>query len=148
MTITRQLMKDVREAVDTILAEIGPKMGVALKLGNGSFLSNEGHFKLLVHPIANGVVESPEKTGWNRWAVAHGFKAEDLGAKFRSGGHEFTIEGVKPSRHRYPIIGKRVSDGKGFKFTIGQVLQGLGRPMLTHDLQDDIDDGPAGLRCW
>lgn len=127
-SLTKPGMKEIREAVDAALEEVGKDLGVGLMLGNGSFTSTEGHFRLNVTVLGEGgKVESPEAKAWPVYCTAYGFKAEDLGAVFHSQGKAFKITGIKPSRSQYPISGERVPDGKGFKFPVAQVLRALGR---------------------
>ena len=157
-TLTRDGMTRIRTAVEKALSEVGKELGVGLSLGNGRFSESEGHFKLNVVPTtvgANGTnqVVSPEAAAWGPWATLFGFKKEDLNAQFKSGRDTFAIVGCKPNRYKYPIAGKRVSDGKMFKFAVSQVLRALGRTVPQHiligessrgdSLFNDFDDGEA-----
>lgn len=127
-SLTRAGMKEIREAVEAALEDVGKDLGVGLSLGTGSFTSGEGHFRLNVVTVGeSGEVVSPEAKAWGVYCTAYGFKPEDLGTVFHSQGKAFKISGIKPSRSQYPISGERVPDGKGFKFPASQVLRALGR---------------------
>jgi len=127
--LTRPAMKAIREAIDVALENVGKDLGVSLTLGNGSFGSTEGHFRLNVTTLGDGgKVESAEAKAWPVLCTVYGFKNEDLGATFFSQGHIFKITGIKSSRSQYPISGERLADGKSFKFSPAQVLHALGRP--------------------
>ena len=127
-SLTKPGMKAIREAVDAALEDVGKDLGVGLTLGNGSFTSVEGHFKLHVTVLGEGgVVESPERKAWPVYCTAYGFAVDDLDKVFHSGGKAFKITGIKPGRSQYPICGDRVPDGKAFKFPASQVLRALGK---------------------
>lgn len=123
--IDRKAMETIRAAVNAVLAGVAKDLGVGLTLGNGSFSSIDGHFKLNVTPVAsNGVIESPERKAWPLYCESYGFEESDLGAEFYSNGHRYTIEGIRPSAHKMPMMVKRV-DGKLFKMEAWSVLYAL-----------------------
>lgn len=70
--------------------------------------------------------EELEKAAFNGSCYAYGLKPEHYGATFMIGTNRYSIRGVKPSNRKYPILANRVSDHKGFKFTIEQVKMALG----------------------
>ena len=54
-----------------------------------------------------------------------GLKPEHLDATFACRGETYRIMGLAPSRRRYPVIAKRVRDGKAFKFGADTVVHAL-----------------------
>jgi hypothetical protein len=133
--LNRAKMKEIREQVDAALHEVGLNLGVSLSLGNGSFGDTEGHFKLKVVNVGagGGVVENPERKSWSVFCKQYGLRVDDLDKVFVVNGTNYKIEGVKPSRSKFPISAKRVSDGRGFKFPAESVLIGLRRVLPVVD---------------
>ena len=69
-------------------------------------VSNTSGAKLMIansiaHPTRNGLPE--------------------IGLKFKSSGNEFEVVGHKLNRPKYPIIAKRLPDGRQFKFSLEYV---------------------------
>lgn len=132
--LNRAKMKEIREQVNAALIEVGLKLGVNLSLGTGSFGDTEGHFKLkILSLVAGGVVENPERKSWSVFCKQYGLHVDDLDKVFVVNGTQYRIEGVKPSRSKFPISAKRVSDGRGFKFPAESVLIGLRRELPVVD---------------
>jgi len=132
-TLTKAGMKEIREAVEVALKEVGADLGVGLSLGNGSFRDHEGHFRLNVVTGGDGDTdESPQQAAWDRICKGYGFEPADYGKTFVSQGHTFRITGLQTSRPTYPISADRLPDGKRFKFTVPQVLTAMGKTVPDH----------------
>ena len=114
-SIDRVVVKNLREEMTTVLKTIGNKYGLAFSVGRITF--DEVSFKASIEAAVS------EKPGEPKMAVdfrnlcwKHGMKPEDLGRFFMSGEYSYEIVGLKPRNRKYPIIAKRRSDGKQFKF--------------------------------
>ena len=72
-------------------------------------------------PMADGSLYSFDKAVFGTLAVHFGLQPSDYGRTFSSNGEVFRITGLNPNRPKYPIRAERVSDGRGFKFTVDTV---------------------------
>ncbi len=73
---------------------------------------------------ANGIAESREAADFKALAKFHGLSADDFGKQFVSRGERFTIVGLKPKSHKFPILGQNRS-GTIYKFPAESVKRGL-----------------------
>ena len=74
----------------------------------------------------DGTVFNPEAHIFRTSCAYFGLKPEDLGREFTtSKGVRYRIEGIKPSRPKYPISAVRVRDGSPFKFPASLVRDAL-----------------------
>ena len=73
-------------------------------------------------PMEDGALYSAEKTLFEALAEHFGLKPCDYRRTFKSGGEIFRITALNPSRPKYPISAERVADGRGFKFTVENVI--------------------------
>jgi hypothetical protein len=113
--IDRAAIKYLRSELTEVFKIFGEKYGLAVSVGRITF--DEVSFKASIEAAIT------EKAGEPKMAVdfrnlcwKHGMKPEDLGRIFMSGEHSYEIVGLKPRNRKYPIIAKRRSDGKQFKF--------------------------------
>lgn len=74
-----------------------------------------------------GKTLSPAQVEWDWYASRFGFKSDDFGRRFERNGQTFTICGVKPSNHKYPILAK-TSSGTVYKFSPAMVVASLPAP--------------------
>jgi hypothetical protein len=77
-------------------------------------------------PLADGSLYSIEKALFETLAEHFGLKPSDYGRIFKSNGEAFRITSLNPNRPKYPIGAERVADGRGFKFTVENVVLHLG----------------------
>jgi hypothetical protein len=77
-------------------------------------------------PLADGSLYSIEKALFETLAEHFGLKPSDYGRIFKSNGEAFRITSLNPNRPKYPIGAERVADGRGFKFTVENVVMRLG----------------------
>lgn len=124
--LSRDEVRDVADKLDAELAEVGKRLGLKLTLGRCKY-GETMEFKLEVAKVqADGTAPSREAETFKRGAALYGLQPSDLGRHFRgNGGQEFVIVGLNPRAHKMPIIGKRVYDGKRFKFSAASVKMGL-----------------------
>lgn len=49
-------------------------------------------------------------------APLHGLRPEDLGRQFETGKGRYEICGMKPRARKYPVLARKLGDGKTYKF--------------------------------
>ncbi len=126
--IDRSLLQKMRPEIEEALEVLGQKFGVHLATGNARFTDMNCTMKLEISVLGDdGEAISPEIENWRAIAPHHGFKADDAGvAKFKIRGEEHVVTGWHPRRRKYPITGKRLRDGKRFKFDVWTVKNAMG----------------------
>jgi hypothetical protein len=77
-------------------------------------------------PMADGSLYSIERALFEALAEHFGLKPSDYGRTFKSNDEVFRITSLNPNRPKYPISAERVADGRGFKFTVENVVLRLG----------------------
>jgi len=120
----KQNLKEVRVEIDKTLNELGKKLGIKLSIRNIRFddltfrttleANIPNNAKLFVNPDLN------VKAGGGGGGVL-----PTIGLKFFAGSRQYEIIEYKLNRPKFPIIAKRLPDGKRFKFTIDQVNNSL-----------------------
>jgi len=114
-SIDRVVIKTLRAEVGQALTAIGNKYGLAFSVGRITF--DEVSFKASIEAaVTENQGEPKMAVDFRNLCFKYGFKPEDLGKIFMSGEHSYEIAGLKPRNRKYPIIAKRRSDGKQFKF--------------------------------
>jgi hypothetical protein len=124
--VTRDLLKQIRIEGNEALRAVAEKHGITLTLGNGSYDPDgtSGSLKLNLEGTAEDGKGAAEKA-WEVWAPLMHLDGVKLGDTFKASGRTFTITGVQPSRHKYPINATN-ENGRGFKFTEQTVRSALG----------------------
>lgn len=160
MRFDRDSVKLTRTRLEEALEGFGEKFGCEVKVGNASFDRDGGYctFKLELAVVGEGgVVQTKEMSNFRQLAALYGLKPEDLGAEFTARGETYRIIGANPKSGKYPIIGERVKDGKGFKFSDSAVRAALGRSGSPKPVRGERkpgwsppppldEDGPEGHR--
>jgi len=126
----RLLKAKLQAALD--LDNLGFKeLGVDVQVGSARFSSSSATFKVEVSIVAaDGTVETKTVSDFKRCAQLWGLQPDDFGRTFRSRGIAYEICGGKPGSYKYPILGKRVPDGKVFKFPADVVRDGIIQPSV------------------
>ena len=119
----------LRTDLDKVLAIVGKKYGCSFDVGNFRYEHDGSQMQMHVTASAHAAdgtkVESPESRNWNTYRSYYGLAHVELGARFWVSGTPYIIAGLKGSRPRFPILGKRERDGKMFKFPSASVLRSL-----------------------
>ena len=79
----------------------------------------------VIHEKSGGVKMLPDEVEFRNYARHYGFEPSDYGANFVCTGKIYQIAALKIGGHKYQVIGKRVPDGKRFKFTRDSVKHGI-----------------------
>ena len=115
----------IRLDLNAALIEVGAMNGVKFKVGNMRYTSESVKITLDAFDTNGaGADTSVDQLAWNKGCAWFGFKEEDFGKKFSAGTRTFTISGLKPKNHKYPIIGSGPEGGR-YKFEADRVLRGL-----------------------
>lgn len=129
MTMTKQQAETFVEALKPELEVIGKKLGFKITVGNGKFL-DVLELKLVCSPIdaETGEVVNREAEDFKRLCRFYGLDPTDLNKCFRNpaDGRVYEVIGLKSKGKKYPIICKKMSDGKRYKFmasTINSYLE-------------------------
>lgn len=120
-TVCKLLDQRIKDA----LAPLAAEFGVQIKIGGGSYLGGSYKPKFEVAVIAaDGLAMTPEAEAFKQCAAMLGFKPDDLGRTFTSGGRTMTIIGYRPRAHARPIIAS-TADGKTYVFPTDAVKRAL-----------------------
>ena len=113
----RSTVKQMRSSLEGLFGEFEKKYNVKVQLGNASYSDSNATFKLEVSDVnADGSVLSKDAEAFQKQAKFFGLEPEDLGSTFKQNGQEFTICGLKPRSHKYPVLAK---NGKGQTYKFG-----------------------------
>ena len=83
-------------------------LGVAAKLGNGSYTDYNGHFKIEFNNIVNGVAKTTEAADFERYSkIMFGIPADLLGRKFGFQNRSYTVRGLRVKARKSPMLVER-----------------------------------------
>jgi len=116
-------ISSLRDKIQSNLDSLGKIYGISFKLGTIRYDSNTFGVKVSGALVKPG--ESIDSVTFVSKCRKYGLKPTDLGREFFSNGERYNITGIKTANRKYPILGKRVSDGKKFKFSSVTVTMGL-----------------------
>ena len=104
------------------LGKIEKKLGVSFSRGNGTFDADMFSLKITATSNAkDGSKQTKEEVDFITNCYRIGLNKEDLGKSFNAQGQSFTICGMKPKSHKYPILAKN-TQGKVFKFSKHSII--------------------------
>ena len=110
--IGREECKLLRKVVESRLREALADFELNVDIGNMTFSGDTVSFKTtLAVADYNADVEDLKKYGWK-----YGLDETHFGSKFSSNGETYELVTIKPRSKKYPFIGRRLSDGKQYKF--------------------------------
>lgn len=119
-----------REKLQGALQKLEVELGCVVRVGNATFDRDGTNctFKIDMSVVNDGgVPQTRQMSNFRSLAVLYGLKPEDLGTQFTISGETYLITGASPKSSKYPIIGKRVRDGKSFKFSSYAVKSVMGQ---------------------
>lgn len=122
-TINPSICRLLRSKLETALSEFADETGVNVKVGSASYTADYVDFK--VNVAIKGV--DREKKDFEHYAPFFGLKHSHYQTVFTTGrGDRFKLIGLKPRAPKFPVLGRRVSDGEVFKFrrnVLDQILR-------------------------
>jgi hypothetical protein len=144
-TSCRILSRDIEEALQAIAA----KHGIVIRPGRGTF--SGGHFTLKVECSTvsqDGTVNSKEAEDFKRYAALYSLQADDLGKTITLSFERYTIGGIRPKATRFPILAKRVKDGRVFCLPVDGVRRALEQqePGRKKAPEAPVEKWPHGLQ--
>ncbi len=121
----KNTMPALRLEINAALKAVAEKHGILINLGNCRFGADTATWKLeaIQFPSANATVagvanataanlnpiEVKAALDWKAKAAYRGLPVNALGKQTLYGGKTYTIVGLMPRRHRYPILAKSVN---------------------------------------
>jgi hypothetical protein len=127
MTITRDLIKKLRNDIDAALVQVGKANGVSIRAGNASFDDATVKYQLKVTALSSdGTVVDTARRDYELLAAHYGLKKEWLDQTFRTLQGTFKISGLKLSRRKFPVDAKDIRNGKTYKFPIDAIVRHMG----------------------
>lgn len=121
MAITRDRIKEIRVDVQNALDMVARTYGghIGFKVGGIRYDSNS--FRITVNGFDKNAGENVYEVEWGKYHALYGFAYDELGKTFSRDGDVYAIVGLKKANRKYPIIARKVSNGKEFKFTADTV---------------------------
>lgn len=108
-TLKRNECKILRPEIEAALKEPMAKRGCTVETGNATYNGNEVTFKVTVR--LEGF--DPDKQALADYGYRYGISEADYGKEIRWAGDTFTLSGISPRSHKYPILADR--GGETFK---------------------------------
>lgn len=112
-------LRNLRDAINNELAELGDAYGVSFKAGaatydrGGKFAS----FTLTVGLVQDGgKVMTKEEIDWPRFAPLFGLAVGDLHREFNHAGARYEVTGLLSRGRTTPILCRQIANGKTYKF--------------------------------
>lgn len=122
MIIDRELLRAVRRDLDEAMRVIGKKHDLLIKCGNGRFTETTATLKVdmvvaeLGADLSTPMVSPKEvkyRAAWPRYASSLNMPLEWLDCEFTNhDGERYIIIGITPTRPKYPVVTKRLSDNR------------------------------------
>lgn len=129
MTDREWTKETAAEALEVLKAHFGDRLHV--ERGNATFGSGHAKIQYVFAKVDDAGPLTPERTEFERYAQSYGLKPEHLGTEFATDGERYCISGLSTGSPKYPILAKRVRDGRTYKFTPLRVRTALGMRGLT-----------------
>jgi len=108
----------LRKKLQAALEKVSEELGWKLSLGSCKYYS-VAEFKLEAAPIGEtGEAVSKVAEDFKKLARVYGFKPEDLGRQFQYSGYRFELLGLNIKCRKYPVLAKRIQNGKHYKLPI------------------------------
>lgn len=121
-TAIRAIKQDMRDALESVAEKHGISIEVPV---GGSFYPTRANVKVEVSTFGeDGQAKSKKADDFAILATRYGLDPSDLGRTFKQGRHTFTVIGLNPRAHKFPINCDR-DDGKKFKFPSSTVKYAL-----------------------
>lgn len=125
--LDRPKLKYIRKRMEVALKPVAKELGIVIDIGNCTFQRKNGRFQVKVAVLdSDGKAVTEEVESFYDNAGLYGFKSDDMNRKFICQGKTYTLCGLNPKSHKYPIIAK-ANNGKEYKFPCRVVLKALGR---------------------
>lgn len=125
--IDRATANMISSRIERTLAKLGEELGVEFRTSGGTYASTELDVRVKGRIAGLDPAQTEEGKAWAWNAPMFGLVKDGVGRRFTWGGDEFEVTGWKTSRPKFPVLARRVLDGREFKFTPRMLVQaGLG----------------------
>ena len=112
--------------LQAVLASVAAKYGITFSYRGARFLADNATFKIEAATIGSGgVANTRERDNFKLYASMYGLKDTDLDREISYAGKKYVIIGLNTRRQKYPIVAKRVEDGKTILLTCEGVKSAL-----------------------
>ena len=116
-------LQALRTELDALHKALEKKYGIALKVGNASFNSNEVTFKLKANTVsANGTTVTKEALNWPLYAELNGVGHFNIGDKVKLNNSIYEITGWNTRARKSPVMIKDTKTGASYKCPTGTLL--------------------------
>lgn len=132
MLMTQEQVRRIKAQLQEILEEAGESMGYKITIGRGSY-DEVLVFKVEVAPIRlDGTEVSKETQQFKHKCYTWGIAREALGTDITVRGVKYKIVGAKVGGKKYPILLRRLDNGKRYKMGSRDVWSALPEELRTH----------------
>jgi len=120
----RKSVHDLAHDFEFVLRDFADKYGLKVKISGGKFndMSYRPNFEFCVVGD-NGRAMDGDVRDFERNCWVFGLDKNDLGRTFWSSNSEYEVVGLKSRSKKFPVLCKRKSDGKIFKFPSSTVIR-------------------------
>ena len=116
MKFDKATLRVLRPKIQAALSDLFTDCDVQLSR-TMTYAPNGSSMKFSIEVFAENAGTRAEND-WKILAPQLGLKADDFGRIFNLDGTGYEVVGISPRRTKYPIVVKRVTDGKQFGITI------------------------------
>lgn len=150
----RENLHELRDKVQVALSVIGAEYGIRFEVGNIRFNHTSFRFRTecKINGTSSGVGgDNSREQGWREAFLAnctlYGLKPDHFGKTFRHGGKSYTICGLKPQSHKYPVLAKSAR-GAVYKFSVAHTgLASSGYQMIDTDRELEAERRMAQMEA-
>jgi len=118
----RESLNAIRNDVTSALKTVEERYGVTFNLGRITYGSDNLRAKLtgaLTSAVGtDNSMEAQLIIGLKEYGHRYGLSIKDAKKVFSASGKQFVFMGIKPSSKKYPLIVKRIEDGKMYKYPV------------------------------
>lgn len=119
--LDKHILRLIETDMDIALKSVGEKYGVKIAYKGGSFTPTNATLRMEVSTISSsGEAISADVQTYKTLAGLYGLDPKMLNSKVTYNGSIYTITGLNPRRHRFPLTAIR-QDGARFKLPIDSV---------------------------
>ena len=120
-------VQQMRTEIKTALSDVAKKYGMDITKANATY-NDCGVDWRLSFSGQNSSGNTAEEQHYADYASMYGMKSEWLGQNYKDwNGDEFTLVGMKSRRQKYQFLGKRVSDGRTYKFMANHIVEAFSK---------------------
>lgn len=118
----RTTVRSVGERIQDALDNLASELGITVRYTGGRFSADNATLRLELAIVdGEGNARTKDRQDFIRYAPMFGLDVTDLGKKFVFRKEEYEISGLARKSYKYPVLAKRTSDGKVFKFPVDAV---------------------------